>query len=64
MFASLSRVFHPSPAVRPSRQGAEEVAEVHRELERDVDFEIRQGRGGWMVARLRKDGLFHSWVDG
>ena len=26
-------------------------------------FEVRQGRSGWMIARLNKDGSFDSWVE-
>ena len=32
-------------------------------IEPDFDFEVRQGRNGWMIARLRKDGTFDSWVE-
>ena len=51
------------PLVRSSREGAESAAEVYREIEPGFDFEIRPGRGGWMLARLRKDGTFDSWVE-
>ena len=52
-----------SPIVRSSRDGAESTAEVYRTIERDSDFAVREGRGGWMIARLRKDGAFESWVE-
>jgi hypothetical protein len=31
---------------------------------REYDFEVRErDRGGYMVARLRKDSTFDSWVE-
>jgi hypothetical protein len=31
---------------------------------RQFDFEVRpRDRGGYMVARLRKDGSFEGWVE-
>ena len=30
---------------------------------RNYAFEVRQGRDGWMIARLTKDGSFDSWVE-
>ena len=52
-----------SPVVRSSRDSAESTAEVYRTIEREYDFAVREGRGGWMIARLRKDGTFESWVE-
>jgi len=52
-----------SPIVRASRDSAESTAEVYRTIEREFDFTVREGRGGWMIARLRKDGTFESWVE-
>ncbi len=52
-----------APVVRSSRESAEGTAEVYRSIEPDYDFEVRAGRGGWMIARLRKDGSFDSWVE-
>jgi hypothetical protein len=51
------------PLIRSSREGAENAADVYREIEPDRDFEVRPGRGGWMIARLNKDGTFESWVE-
>jgi hypothetical protein len=52
------------PQVFASRESAESAAEIQRTMEgTDFDFEVRErGRGGFMVARLRKDGTFESWV--
>jgi len=52
-----------SPIVRSSRESAESTAEVYRSIEPDYAFEVRGGRGGFMIARLRKDGAFDSWVE-
>ncbi len=52
-----------SPIVRSSRDSAESTAEVYRSIERDYDFAVREGRGGFMIARLAKDGSFDSWVE-
>lgn len=49
--------------VRTTRESAENRAEVYRTIERDYDFAVREGRGGWMIARLTKDGTFDSWVE-
>jgi hypothetical protein len=49
--------------IRSSRESAENTAEVYRTIERDYDFAVRQGRNGWMIARLKKDGEFDSWVE-
>ena len=52
-----------APIVRASRESAENTAEVYRSIEPDYLFEVREGRGGYMIARLRKDGSFESWVE-
>ena len=52
-----------SPIVRSSRESAESTADVYRSIEPDFDFAVREGRGGYMIARLRKDGTFESWVE-
>lgn len=52
-----------TPAVRTSRESAENTAEVYREIEPDFRFEVRSGRGGFMISRLRQDGAFDSWVE-
>jgi len=49
--------------VRASRESAESTADVYRTIEPDYAFEVREGRGGFMIARLRKDGTFESWVE-
>jgi len=64
MLQALLKHLNPEPAVRPTRDQAELVAAAHRSYERDMDFAVRSGRGGWMIARLRKNGTFHSWVVG
>ena len=52
-----------APIVRASRESAESTADVYRTIEPDYAFEVREGRGGFMIARLRKDGTFESWVE-
>jgi hypothetical protein len=53
------------PQVYSSRESAESAAEVQRAMDgREFDFEVRpRERGGYMVARLNKDGSFESWVE-
>lgn len=52
-------------AVHASRESAESAAEIQRAMDgSEYDFEVRERRrGGFMVARLRKDGAFDSWVE-
>jgi hypothetical protein len=52
-------------AVFSSRDSAESAAEIQRAMDgQSYDFEVRdRERGGFMVARLRKDGTFDSWVE-
>jgi len=64
MFDALKYLLDPEPMILPTRIDAEQLADAHREIERDMDFAVRAGRGGWMIARLRKNGPFHSWVLG
>ena len=52
-----------APIVRASRESADSTADVYRTFEPDYAFEVREGRGGFMIARLRKDGTFESWVE-
>ena len=51
------------PLVRSSRESAESTADVYRSIEPDYDFLVQEGRGGYVIARLRKDGTFESWVE-
>lgn len=53
------------PQVFQSRESAESAAEIQRAMDgRSYDFEIRaREQGGYMVARLNKDGTFDSWVE-
>lgn len=53
------------PQVYSSRESAESAAAVQRAMDGLVyDFEVRpRERGGYMVARLTKDGSFESWVE-
>jgi len=63
----MSRAFVSEPGaatlVRASEESARNTAEVYRTIEPDFRFEVRQGRQGWMIARLTKDGDFDSWVE-
>ncbi len=52
-----------SPLVRSSQESAANTSEVYKTIEPDYDFEVRAGRGGYMIARLNKDGTFDSWVE-
>ena len=52
-----------SPILRTSRESAESTADAYRTIEPDFDFEVREARGGYMIARLRKGGTFGSWVE-
>jgi hypothetical protein len=53
------------PQVFGTRESAESAAEIQRAMDgRTYDFEVREReRGGYMVARLNKDGTFESWVE-
>jgi len=53
------------PQVYASLESAESAANIQRAMDgRDFDYEVRpRERGGYMVARLRKDGTFDSWVE-
>ncbi len=55
-----TRCVHARPF---SEESARNTADVYRAIEPNFDFEVRQGRGGWMIARLKKDGTFDSWVE-
>ena len=65
----MSRAFVSEGGSRPqvfqNRDSAESAAEIQRAMDgRTFDFEVREReRGGFMVARLRKDGTFESWVE-
>ena len=63
MSRAFTREAGSQALIRSSEESAKGMAEVYRTIEPDFDFEIRQGRGGWMIARLRKDGTFDSWVE-
>ncbi|WP_374627182.1 hypothetical protein [Devosia sp.] len=53
------------PQVHASLEAARSAAEVQRAMDgRQYDFEVRpRERGGYLVARLKKDGTFESWVE-
>lgn len=67
MRGHMSRAFVSEPGasalVRAREESASNTADVYREIEPQFDFEVRQSRQGWMIARLRKDGTFDSWVE-
>jgi hypothetical protein len=66
---AMSRAFvsegNSVPQVFASAESAESAANLQRAMDgRDYDYEVRpRERGGYMVARLRKDGTFDSWVE-
>jgi hypothetical protein len=53
------------PQVYASIDSAESAANIQRAMDgRQYDYEVRpRERGGYMVARLKKDGEFDSWVE-
>jgi hypothetical protein len=53
------------PKIFSSRQSAESNAELQRLMDgQTYDFEVREREhGGFMVARLAKDGAFDTWVE-
>lgn len=53
------------PQVYASAESAESAANIQRAMDgHQYDYEVRpRGRGGYMVARLKKDGEFDSWVE-
>ncbi len=53
------------PQVYSSIESAESAANIQRAMDGgQYEYEIRpRERGGYMVARLRKDGEFDSWVE-
>ena len=63
MSQAFVRESSASALVRSSRESAENTAEVYRSIEPGYDFTVREGRGGYMIARLKKDGEFDSWVE-
>lgn len=65
----MSRAFvsegNSVPQVFASVESAESAANLQRAMDgKDYDYEVRpRSRGGYMVARLGKDGAFDSWVE-
>jgi len=53
------------PQVYATAESAESAANIQRAMDgRQYDYEVRpRERGGFMVARLRRDGEFDSWVE-
>lgn len=53
------------PQVFASRDSAESAASIQRSMDgKQYDYEVRaRERGGFMVARLEKDGTFVSFVE-
>ena len=51
------------PIIRSSRESAEGTAEVYRTIEPDYDFVVQERRGGYVIARLRKDGTLDGLVE-
>jgi len=66
---AMSRAFvsegNSVPQVFASVESAESAANLNRAMDgKDYDYEVRpRQRGGYMVARLTKDGAFDSWVE-
>lgn len=53
------------PQVYQTQESAESAANIQRAMDgRQYDYQVRpRERGGYMVARLTKDGEFDSWVE-
>lgn len=53
------------PQVYASKESAESAANIQRAMDgHQYDYEVRpRERGGYMVARLTKNGEFDSWVE-
>ena len=53
-----------TPQVFSSRDSAESAAKLHASMDGErYTYEVRaRTRGGYMVARLDRDGNFDSWV--
>lgn len=53
------------PQVYASAESAESAANIQRAMDgHQFDYEVRpRERGGYMVARLNKNGEFDSWVE-
>ncbi len=52
------------PRVFSSRDSAESNAEMQRSIDTEHDYAVKaRERGGFMVARLGKDGAFEAWVE-
>ena len=65
MSSAFVRESGGTPQIFTSRDSAESACEIQRTMDgKSYDFEVRErGRGGFMVARLNKDGTFDSWVE-
>ena len=63
MSRAFTREAGSRPLLRSTEDGAKSMADVYRSIEPDFAFEVRQGRDGWMIARLKKEGSFDSWVE-
>jgi hypothetical protein len=63
----MSRAFVSEPGastlIRATEESARNTADVYRQIEPSYDFEVQRARNGWMIARLKKDGTFDSWVE-
>ncbi len=65
----MSRAFvsegNSAPHIFTSAESAESAARLHRAMDGTAfDYEVRpRERGGFMVARLGKNGEFDSWVE-
>jgi hypothetical protein len=53
------------PQIFQSRDSAESAAKIQASMDGDrYVYEVRtRSRGGFMVARLDRDGTFDSWVE-
>jgi len=53
------------PRIFSSRESAESAVRLHSSMDGDrYSYEVRaRNRGGYMVARLDREGTFDSWVE-
>jgi hypothetical protein len=64
MSSAFVREGGDAPQIFSSRDSAESAAKLNASMDGErFTYEVRsRGRGGFMVARLDRDGNFDSWV--
>jgi hypothetical protein len=64
MSSAFVREGGDAPQIFSSRDSAESAAKLHASMDgAEFSYEVRaRSRGGYMVARLDREGNFDSWV--